>query len=90
MAIALIVCVRNFTPEPIARHVWINKLERNTKLHVIIYVYFKLSDTNACSVLPCQNGGTCSNTNTGSSYACACPQGFTGNNCQTCKILIFF
>jgi hypothetical protein len=34
-----------------------------------------------CSPNPCQNGGTC--TNGAGTYACACPSGWTGTNCET-------
>ncbi|CAH1239263.1 F2 [Branchiostoma lanceolatum] len=34
----------------------------------------------ACASSPCQHGGQCADN--GSSYSCACPKGYTGNNCQ--------
>lgn len=34
-----------------------------------------------CDSNPCHNGGTC--TISGSSYACTCPPGYTGNICQS-------
>lgn len=34
-----------------------------------------------CDSSPCQNGGTC--TNGMVDYSCACPSGWTGDNCET-------
>ncbi len=36
----------------------------------------------------CENGGTCANDNMGS-YTCSCLKGYTGENCQTGKYLLF-
>ena len=33
------------------------------------------------------NGATCQVTGTGSTYSCTCPAGYSGTNCQNCKIL---
>jgi len=41
---------------------------------------------NACFNNPCQNGATC--TNTGNSYICTCPSGYSGTNCQICKWIL--
>jgi Notch-like protein len=38
--------------------------------------------SNPCMPNPCLNSGTCT-AGAGSSYTCACVNGFTGNNCQT-------
>lgn len=40
------------------------------------------TDLNKCRVKPCQNGGLCYNTGTGS-YSCECQDGFTGVDCET-------
>ncbi len=42
---------------------------------------------NACFNNPCQNDATCSST--GNSYICLCPRGYSGTNCQACKISFF-
>ncbi|XP_065061722.1 MAM and LDL-receptor class A domain-containing protein 1-like isoform X22 [Rhopilema esculentum] len=39
------------------------------------------SAVDPCASNPCQNGGSCSNS--GGSYMCVCPSGFTGLNCET-------
>ena len=36
----------------------------------------------ACASNPCQNGATCFDQNGGSGYACLCPAGFEGTNCD--------
>jgi hypothetical protein len=41
----------------------------------------------ACRNSPCQNGAIC--TDTGNSYICTCPPGYSGANCQACKISFF-
>ena len=35
----------------------------------------------ACDNNPCQNDGTCAVS--GNSYTCSCPDGYSGDNCQT-------
>jgi len=41
---------------------------------------WETTDLNFCDVQPCENGGECSLTDDG--YACACPDGFEGKNCE--------
>lgn len=40
---------------------------------------------HVCSYVQCQNGGTCSNVNTagGNAFTCQCPDGFSGQFCET-------
>jgi hypothetical protein len=40
---------------------------------------------NPCSPNPCQNGGTCQQTSTGS-FICLCPVGFEGYCCEIRKL----
>ncbi|XP_074831677.1 basement membrane-specific heparan sulfate proteoglycan core protein isoform X3 [Carettochelys insculpta] len=40
-----------------------------------------VSNCPTCRDRPCQNGGTCRDSES-SSYVCHCPQGFTGSNCE--------
>lgn len=41
---------------------------------------------NACSNTPCLNEGTCQTTGIGSTYICICKTGYSGTNCQICKL----
>lgn len=50
------------------------------KYKFILYLNFAFSDTNECERNPCQNGGTCINTD--GSYSCRCTQYWQGENCQ--------
>ena len=65
--------------------------KKNTSYHILLY-NFNFLDTNACSLSPCLNGGTCQvlNTNSNSGYSCSCQNGFSGTNCQTCKVYISY
>ena len=38
------------------------------------------SDVNECELFPCQNGGTCRNSNGG--YVCECMPGWEGKDCE--------
>ncbi len=46
-------------------------------------------DTNACVKSPCLNEATCQTSNNGASYSCKCLVGYSGLNCQICKINYF-
>jgi len=39
---------------------------------------------NACFNNPCLTGATCQSN--GNSYTCTCASGYSGNNCQICKL----
>ena len=39
-------------------------------------------ELSGCASNPCQNGATCFDQNGGSGYACLCPAGFEGTNCE--------
>ncbi len=48
-----------------------------------IGVYCNISSKLCDMLKPCQNNGTCNNTNTTlSGYICSCPSGFNGTNCE--------
>ena len=47
---------------------------------------FYFVDINECAIIPCLNGGTC--TDGVNNYTCSCAAGFTGNDCETSKLEI--
>ncbi|XP_072476187.1 hepatocyte growth factor activator isoform X2 [Notamacropus eugenii] len=40
------------------------------------------SSLDYCASSPCRNGGSCSNSQDSTSYHCACPEEFTGKDCE--------
>ena len=48
----------------------------------------KNKDNNACNNNPCLSGGTCTATGSGATYECSCLSGYSGTNCDKCKIII--
>ena len=50
---------------------------------LVIYPAFLYADINECASNPCVNGGTCKDEI--GQYVCACPGGFSGNNCEIGK-----
>ena len=45
-----------------------------------------ISDIDDCMENPCNNGGTCKDGV--ASYSCICPNGFTGQDCETSMLHI--
>ena len=78
-----LVYVLNFMQEPTVKLVNISKKKIRKKFNYIILNYL---DTNACSNNPCLFGSTCTPSATGTTYTCSCGDGYSGTNCQTCKI----
>ena len=48
---------------------------------VFTFVSFMSWTCSACDSAPCQNGATCTNSDTG--FECQCPNGFEGLTCET-------
>ncbi|KAG8193219.1 hypothetical protein JTE90_005566 [Oedothorax gibbosus] len=68
-------CIRNFK---------IDRREINLKFpnsKVLRSYGIKECYGNACSVLPCKNGGTCSSSER-KSFHCQCPDGYSGEKCE--------
>lgn len=47
----------------------------------LFYKYFRCISGRECKEKICENGGTC--IKTGMTETCYCPQGFSGENCQS-------
>lgn len=58
--------------------------------HIQNFDLILFKDTNICLTGPCQNGGACQVTGTGSTYTCICPQAYSGATCQICKLIFRF
>ncbi len=55
----------------------------------IIVMTWYLSGIDLCASQPCRNGGTCRPINT-YAYQCICPAGYSGFDCSTRKLFIFW
>ena len=53
---------------------------------VVFYIYY--FTVNPCSPNPCLNSGTCQQIGQ-TGYQCTCPQGFSGQNCQSMLFTLF-
>lgn len=77
------------------------KMKRNMKISIQIHYpkvfsnasiyacYFSLIETEDCSQLPCDNGGTCTDGKFGG-FKCKCAPGFTGKRCKYSKSAFTF
>ena len=80
----MFVIAQLVTQEPSVKHVsYIFNYIFILLIYFISYFPFLLLVTTACSNNPCQNGGTCQLTGSGSTYTCNCVSGYSGTNCQT-------
>lgn len=48
---------------------------------IVVYIYSLYSEIDPCDAQPCLNGGQCFR-GEGQSFACVCPEGFTGPTCE--------
>ena len=49
-----------------------------------IHLFFFVTGIDPCADVVCQNGGSCVD------GTCICPEGYTGPNCETCKLGLYF
>ena len=64
-------------------HIWILYMKKSWIMIVLSLIC--ISDIDDCSQNPCQNGGTCADhINT---YSCDCAVGYTGQECETGKLV---
>ena len=52
----------------------------------MVGVSFSIPETLPCDSSPCENGGTCLNTNSDTSYVCECDPVYCGTNCEMRKL----
>jgi hypothetical protein len=63
-------------------HNLVHMMKNFTQLSGIVDIICNQS-TSACDGNPCNNGGTCTETNGGNSYVCTCPRPYTGERCES-------
>jgi hypothetical protein len=70
---------------------FVGVLYTNMQLHICCLIWFHFILGKVCEPNPCLNGGTCSPYGF-DTYACNCPYGYTGRNCETrkCNEVFFF
>ena len=50
---------------------------------------YTATSVDACDPSPCQNNGACFNSQFEGEYFCDCVDGYTGDNCETGKLMLF-
>jgi hypothetical protein len=70
----------------VSRAIWTLKLvsfSKNFKLHfLLLTLYFIFAEIDKCNPNPCQHAGSCSEIIGGLGYACKCPYGYQGQDCE--------
>ncbi len=58
----------------------------NSKEFFFVWIYLLIIPKAPCDSKPCENGATCTITNTNRGYTCMCDSAlFTGSNCESSK-----